>query len=331
VVRVACALRGEDHLPADVAADERETGRRRALQGIPGADVLTAYRSWVALLRDEFLRIARVEGITADAVLIGVQRIWRLGDHCGNEFLAGHRTAEIDVTRRKGQQETTLLAHLLEGTMTTSRLVAAGVGLNLAADKNYWVLRARSAVTDPFSLARVLKRAAGAQATALIGTYGGDVAAVLSRPVTGGLADGVTAGLAGPTTPSRLRDGFAEATQLLDVATRSGHRGIVDNRRMALRLAVAKHTCPIPAAVDPRGRCCHVRSRQHFAPPVGAVHTADRSRSPGHRHDFRGVVGPSVPPPRADLALPRDLDELIEQSRSGVALAPWRPGRCCWA
>ncbi|MFC3892845.1 PucR family transcriptional regulator [Lentzea rhizosphaerae] len=239
VVRVVAALGGEENLTAGPAEDERETGRRRALQGIPVVDVLTAYRSGVALLRDEFLRIARAEGTPADAVLLGTQRIWQLGDHYSNEFLAGHREAEFDVTRRETQQRTTLLARVLEGTMTTDQMVAAGVGYGLATDQRYWILRARSANTDPFPLTRVLERAAGPQDTVLVGAYGGDAAAVLSRPVTGGLGDDVTAGLAGPIELARLRAGFAEATQLLEVATRFGHRGIVDRWRMALRLAVA--------------------------------------------------------------------------------------------
>ncbi len=240
VLRVVSALRGEDHLSAGVAADERETGRRRALQGIPSTDVLTAYRSCIALLRDEFLRLARAVAIPADAVLLGAQRIWQLGDRRSNELLDGYREAELDLTRRAEQQQAILLARLLKGTMTTDQVVAAGVGFGFAADKHYWVLRARSDGTDPVALSHRVKRAAGEQDTALVGTYGGDVAAVLSRPITGQLTDDVTIGLAGPIGLSQLRTGFAEATQLLEVATRFGHRGIVDRSRMALRLAVAK-------------------------------------------------------------------------------------------
>ncbi|KDN21767.1 PucR family transcriptional regulator [Amycolatopsis rifamycinica] len=237
VVRVVAALRGEDRLPAGVGEEERETGRRRALQGIPGADVLAAYRSSISLLRDEFLRTARIEGTPADAVLLGTQRIWQLGDHGSTELLAGHRKAELDLTRNRRQQRTTLLTRLVEGTMTADQLVAAGAGL--AADGRYWVLRARSASIDRFALADMLERAAGAQETVLVGTYGRDVAAVLSAPLHTGPADDVTIGLAGPTRLSRLGAGFAEATQLLAAATRFGHRGIVDRPRMALRLAVA--------------------------------------------------------------------------------------------
>lgn len=238
VVRVAAALRDEEHLSDDVAEDERETGRRRALQDIPIADVLAAHRRGIALLRDEFLQIARDQGISTDATLLGIQRIWQLGDHCSDEFLAGHREAELDLTRREEQQRMALLAHLLEGTMTTEQIVAAGVRFGLAADHQYWVLRARSASTDPFALTGMLERAAGPQNTVLVSTYGGDAAAVLSRPVTGELTDDVTVGLAGPTGLSQLNDGFAEATQLLEAATRFGHRGVVDRWRMALRLPV---------------------------------------------------------------------------------------------
>ncbi|MFF9691112.1 PucR family transcriptional regulator [Streptomyces sp. NPDC014623] len=238
VVRVIAALQGEEHLSDDVAEDERETGRRRALQNIPVADVLAAYRRGISVLRDEFLRNARGQGISTGAMLLGVQRIWQLGDHYSDEFLAGHREAELDLTRREEQQRMTLLAHLLEGTMTTDQMVAAGVGFGLAADHQYWVLRARSASTGPFALTGILERAAGPQNTVLVSTYGGDAAAVLSRPVTRELPDDVTVGLAGPTGLSQLNDGFAEATQLLEAATRFGHRGIVDRWRMALRLPV---------------------------------------------------------------------------------------------
>ncbi|MFI0165453.1 PucR family transcriptional regulator [Streptomyces sp. NPDC017095] len=238
VVRVTAALRGEEHPGDEVARDERETGRRRALQGVPVADVLAAYRHGIALLRDEFLRIARDQGVSTDAMLLGVERIWRLGDHYGDELLAGHREAGLDLTRRAERQRTALLAHVLEGTMTTEQMVAAGAGFGLAADRRYWVLRARSASTDPLALTRMLERAAGPRHTVLAGAYGGDAATVLSRPVTGELADDVTAGLAGPAGLSQLHDGFAEATRLLEAATRFGHRGIVDRRRMALRLPV---------------------------------------------------------------------------------------------
>ncbi|WP_410565764.1 PucR family transcriptional regulator [Amycolatopsis sp. cmx-4-61] len=239
VVRVAAALRGEQSLPGGVAEDERETGRRRALQGVPSSDVLAAYRRGIALLRDEFLRIARHNGISADAVLLGTRRIWQLGDHCSNDVLTGHREAESGLTRREEQQRTTLLARLLDGTMTTGQMVAAGVGFGLTAGESYWVLRARSAGTDPFELTRALERAAGAQATVLISPYGGDVAGVLSQPVTDEPAGDVMAGLAGPVELSRLSAGFAEATRLLEATARFGHRGIVDRGRIGLRLAVA--------------------------------------------------------------------------------------------
>jgi putative transposase len=237
VVRVLAALGGEHS--GDVVEDERETGRRRALQGVPVSDVLAAYRNGIALLRDEFLRTAQAQAISAEAMLLGAQRIWQLGDEYGNEFLAGHREAELDLARREKRQRTSLLARLLEGTMTTGQMVAAGVGFGLTADRQYWVLRARSANTDPLAVTGVLERAAGAQDKALAGTYGGDAVAVLSQPVASELAGDVTAGLAGPIELPRLRAGFAEATQLLEAATRFGYRGIVDRGRMALRLAVA--------------------------------------------------------------------------------------------
>ncbi|MEV6718518.1 hypothetical protein AB0M48_41490 [Lentzea sp. NPDC051208] len=61
--------------------------------------------------------------------------------------------------------------------MTTAQMVAARVGFGLASDKHYWVLRARSDGIDPLALSLQLKRAAGAQDTALVSAYGGDVAA----------------------------------------------------------------------------------------------------------------------------------------------------------
>lgn len=239
VVRVVAALCNEDHLPAGVEGDEGETGRRRALQGIPGADVLAAYRRSIALLRDEFLRLCRVEEVPADAVLLGTRRIWQLGDHHSNELLAGHREAELDLSHSRQQQRTILLARLLEGVLTTEQMVAAGVGFGLADDERYWVLRARSASLDRFALVPLLERAAGAQDTVLVGTYGADVAAVLSAPLDAGPSGDVTIGLAGPIPLARLGVAFAEATRLLEAATRFGHRGIVDRPRMALRLAVA--------------------------------------------------------------------------------------------
>ncbi|MBB5960501.1 putative transposase [Saccharothrix tamanrassetensis] len=240
VVRVVAALRGAEHPAAGaVEEDEQETGRRRALQGIPSADVLVAYQRGIALLRDEFLRAARAEGLPADAALLGVQRIWQVGDRYSNDILAGHRKTGFDLVHREGQHRRMLLTRLLEGTMTTEQVVTAGVGLGLAADRDYWVLRARSAGSDPVTLTRVLERAVGAQDTVLIGDYRGDAAAVLSRPVADEPAGDITVGLAGPAVLSRLGVAFAEATRLLEAAIRFGRGGVVDRGRMALRLAVA--------------------------------------------------------------------------------------------
>src|SRR5687767_10917001 len=45
VVRVLTTLRGDASLPPWIAEDEQDSGRRRALQGIPAEEVVAAYRA----------------------------------------------------------------------------------------------------------------------------------------------------------------------------------------------------------------------------------------------------------------------------------------------
>lgn len=81
VARVVATINQQEELPPQVEEDERATGRRRAMQGIPIESVVDAYRSHLALLRDAFMEEATAIELDPEAVLGGIRRLWDLADH----------------------------------------------------------------------------------------------------------------------------------------------------------------------------------------------------------------------------------------------------------
>src|SRR5216683_2700285 len=71
VARVVATLEQRDMLPADIEEDERASGQRRAVQGIPTDDVVKAYRAVISVLRDAFIEEASAAAADPWAVLAG--------------------------------------------------------------------------------------------------------------------------------------------------------------------------------------------------------------------------------------------------------------------
>ena len=242
VIRVIASLRGDTDLPPEVVEDERESGPRRALQGIPSEDVVEAYRAVLAVFRDDFFAEASTLDIPLESVLLGTRRLWQLTDRFRGEVVSARHQVDLDRVRREERERLTFLHDILTGTLEASELVEGGAAYGIQPSHAYWVLRARpGSDMAAEELIPVLNSATAAPPLAtLLGVVEGDVAGV-----TGKLPDRVPAGTLvaaqGPVLVTGLHQGFVEAATLLEIAVRYGLRGLVTPENMSMRAAVAQN------------------------------------------------------------------------------------------
>lgn len=243
MVRVVTTLRGGNELPPEVAEDERASGRRRALQGIPADEVVAAYRAVLGVLRDAFLTEAAAVGVAQDAVLLGVRRLWDLTDHYSSELVSARHQVDLDMVRREERGRQAFLRSLLAGSLLPTEIAEGGgsaFGLNGVRD--LWVLRARAdAGLRAEEVLRLLDPVTRTPRLApLLGPADDDVAGVVARSLDTA-SDGLTIALDGPVPVEEVRAAFVRASALLDVAGRYAITGVVTAERLSLRVAVAQN------------------------------------------------------------------------------------------
>ncbi|MFD2416920.1 PucR family transcriptional regulator [Amycolatopsis pigmentata] len=242
VVRVVTSLRGAARLPPEIIEDERQSGRRRALQGIPSDDVVEAYRAVLGLLRDEFLAEAAKMSIPLESVLLGTRRLWELTDRFSSELVSARHQVDLDLVRREERERLTFLHNVLAGTLRENELVEGGSAYGIRPGRQYWVLRGRSVhggTTE--ELVPRLTRATASRALApLLGIVGGDVAGVIGQRPDHVPSNALVA-VDGPVTASELHRSFVDATNLLDIAVQYEMHGLVEVADMPMRIAVAQN------------------------------------------------------------------------------------------
>lgn len=223
VQRVVATLGSRSAL-SRIEEDERESGHRRAAQGVPTEVVVEAYRTVLAILRDAFIDEATASGADPRAVLAGTTRLWDLTDRYSGVLVSTRRQVEIDSARHDERRRMAYLQRLLAGGLDPTEP-------GLLADGEYWVVRARDA-GDPQRVTRHLER----NRRALVGPLDDDVVGLLtSRPVP--LDDAVIA-VAGPVALAAVPAAFAEVSRVLTVASRYGRTGVVDHSSLSVRVAV---------------------------------------------------------------------------------------------
>ncbi|HKT04270.1 MAG TPA: hypothetical protein VJT31_32495, partial [Rugosimonospora sp.] len=145
VARVVATLEQQDTLPPSIEEDERASGRRRALQGVPVQDVVAAYRVVLAVLRDAFIEEAGAAGADAVAVLAGTRRLWDLTDRLSDVLVSARHEVDIDAARRDEQHRMALLQRLLAGVVEPGELVEGGAVHAVLPGPEHWVVRGRPA------------------------------------------------------------------------------------------------------------------------------------------------------------------------------------------
>lgn len=240
--RVVQMLRGHVLLPDGVDEDEHGSGIQRGVQGVPVEEVLGAYRAVMGVLRDAFLQAAREMGVGADAVVDGMRRLWLLTDQYSGELISARLEIDRDMARRQERQRLGFLQRLLTGNLFDAELRTGGAAYGLAADGQYWVVRARQSIGQLRELSRRIEDvAAGSAGAPLLGPIDGDVAGITVRqPRVDSTGTNETVAAVGPVALSQVSRAFAEATRLLSAAVRYKRTGLIVPETMSIRLSVAQ-------------------------------------------------------------------------------------------
>lgn len=241
VLRVVATLGRPDDLP-EIEEDERESGQRRALQGVPSDVVVAAYRDVLAVLRDAFIEEATAASTDSAAVLAGTTRLWDLTDRYSSVLVSARQQVEIDAARRDERNRIALVQRLLTGGLDPADLATGGAVHGVLSGHRYWVFRGRdqSNPVDEQRLARHLEHGGRHHSRPLVAPLDDDVAGIAeSRP---GPLDAAVIAVAGPVLLSAVPTAFAEASRLLAAAIRYRRTGVVDSTTLSVRVAVEQQT-----------------------------------------------------------------------------------------
>ncbi len=238
VARVVATLEQRDTLPAEIEEDERASGQRRALQGVPTQDVVRAYRAVIGILRDAFIEEAAAAAADPWQVLAGTRKLWDLTDRYSDVLVSARQQVDIDTARRDEQRRITFLHRLVTGSLDSSDLSAGGAVQDMMPNREYWVARARHYGGDTQRLARHLE-STGTSFRPLVAPFDNDIVAICAAwPAP---AENAVIAVAGPTRLSAVPLAFAEATRVLSVAVRYQRTGVVDSSALSVRIAVEQH------------------------------------------------------------------------------------------
>jgi putative transposase len=236
VARVVALLEQRDGLPASIEENERMSGRRRALQGVPTEEVVEAYRVVLSLLRDAFIKEATELGMDPGQVLGGAVRLWDLTDRYSSVLVAARQQVDIETARHDERHRMAFLQRLIIG-VDPDAVARISAAYGIVPDREYWVVRGRQRDDDAPGLSRHLEAPGGSVGfQPLVAPLDDDVVGILAeRPRP--LADTVLA-VAGPVAPAGIPHAFSEATRVLQVALRYGRTGVVDSSSLSVRVAV---------------------------------------------------------------------------------------------
>lgn len=129
----------DDALPPPESAlydAARETGRRRAHQGLPLDDVLRSYRIGGRLIWEDLIDEARsTDALDADGLRVLGSKLWQVVDETSAQVAAEYHAAELRNVRADEQQRATLWEGLLAGRATEHKFaLEASRVLDLAID-----------------------------------------------------------------------------------------------------------------------------------------------------------------------------------------------------
>ena len=109
------AMAGVDNATHHTAELWRETGRRRAQQGIPMELVLNAYTLGTRVLWEALLAQGAQDDVDEQVLLVAGQRVWSALDVQNAVFIEAYRRESVRLHRRDLQRQQSTLDALVEG------------------------------------------------------------------------------------------------------------------------------------------------------------------------------------------------------------------------
>lgn len=238
VLRAVAVLRGEPGPLGDLAEGEEETARRRALQGVPSADMLAAYRRGFVIIRDAAFAECQRAGLSTELILQAASLLWECADRHSATFLAAQHRVEMDLARREENRRVVFLGQLLLGTLTAEEAADSGVSFGFSLSEEYWVARIRLGDHDlPTTATNVDAVIRHRDQPILVGPYERDIVAV-TRHQPASVPPGATGGVGGPALLGDLPRAFQRASHALTTALAFGMNGLYDEARLSARTAV---------------------------------------------------------------------------------------------
>lgn len=141
IARVLQAL--ADAVPPDTEQYDapRETGRRRAEQGLPLESVLHSYRTGGRLIWEALVARDRAGDGDPAALLDAATSVWEVVDSFSTEVAMAYRHAEAERVRRDAQETQALVASLVQGNADDPKVAEqARLRLGLPIEGRYTVV-----------------------------------------------------------------------------------------------------------------------------------------------------------------------------------------------
>lgn len=140
LVRILQSLTGAAPDGVDLHDAPRETGRRRAEQGIPLESVLHAFRLGHRSIWDALVEQAREDG-SLTGLVEAASHVWEIVDAFSSEVGRSYRQTEAQITRRDARRREALLDALLSGSGRERAVAAeAAAGLDLPEQGTFVVV-----------------------------------------------------------------------------------------------------------------------------------------------------------------------------------------------
>ncbi len=169
----------------------RDTGRRRAEQGLPLDDLLRSFRLGGRLVWEAIVDEARSTPTVEDSHLLDVgTRVWEVVDRTSAEVAAAYHDAERGLVRADEQRRTSVWAALLAGAGDDAGLVfEAARLLGVPVDATYVVVVGEPGTRDSGAAQRLEDRLAADGVTSTWQAHGGGLVGLVVSSLVPGKVD----------------------------------------------------------------------------------------------------------------------------------------------
>lgn len=220
IVVAASAMRDRRAPTQDELDRLRATGAERARVGVDLDGPLRALTIASRVIWATQEKAAREAGAGGDLLLEAQELLWRLSELMGRQYLAGHREAELELTRRDYQQRVDLVRAILLGRTEPDLVAEQSISLGLDPGQPHVVFRGRPAAGGTVAELEQVLEASGT--VVVMVPHERDLIGLMTDHPT------VLTGVVGLADCARLGDApgaFRRASRALATALRRGLEG----------------------------------------------------------------------------------------------------------